>query len=106
MGAPAADVEQLGYFLSASGAGSLVLGALLMRWAQGWIGGLRVRLMVAYVIGLVVALVNILATSLLMFLNDHDLSLLICLLLFSAAISLAFGPVSYTHLTLPTILRV
>jgi len=65
MGAPAADVEQLGYFLSASGAGSLVLGALLMRWAQGWIGGLRVRLMVAYVIGLVVALVNILATSLL-----------------------------------------
>ncbi len=91
MGAPAADVEQLGYFLSASGAGSLVLGALLMRWAQGWIGGLRVRLMMAYVIGLVVALINILATSLLMFLNDHDLSLLICLLLFSAAISLAFG---------------
>jgi signal transduction histidine kinase len=91
MGAPAADVELLGYFLSASGAGSLVLGALIMRWAHGWMSGLRVRLMLAYTIGLVVTVVNILATSLLMFLNDHDLSLLICLLLFAASISLAFG---------------
>jgi signal transduction histidine kinase len=91
MGAPASDVELLGYFLSASGAGSLVLGALVMRWAHGWMGGLRVRLMLAYVIGLVVTVVNVLATSLLMFLNDHDLSLLICLLVFAATISLAFG---------------
>jgi signal transduction histidine kinase len=91
MGAPAADVEQLGYFLTASGAGSLLVGALLMRWAHELMGGLRLRLLLAYVIGLLVALVNVLATSLLMFLNDHDLSLLICLLLFAAAISLAFG---------------
>ncbi|MFN0074621.1 MAG: sensor histidine kinase [Chloroflexota bacterium] len=91
MGAPAADVEQLGIFLSASGAASLLLGTLIIRWAQGWIGGLQLRLMLAYVVGLLVALVNILATSLLMFLNGHDLALLICLLVFAAVISLAFG---------------
>lgn len=91
MGAPPAEMEKLGLFLSVSGAGSLLLGVALIRWAHGWIGGLRLRLLFAYVVGLVVALVNILGTSLLMFLSDHDLDLLICLLIFAAAISLAFG---------------
>jgi signal transduction histidine kinase len=84
-------VELLATFLTASGVLSLVLGALLIRWAGGRIGSVRLRLALAYGVGLLVAIVNVFTTSALMFLNTHDLTLLILLLAFAAVISLAFA---------------
>jgi signal transduction histidine kinase len=64
---------------------------LLIRWAGGRIGSVRLRLALAYGVGLLVAIVNVFTTSALMFLNTHDLTLLILLLAFAAVISLAFA---------------
>jgi signal transduction histidine kinase len=91
VGAPRGDLELLATFLTASGVLSLVLGALLIRWAGGRIGSVRLRLALAYGVGLLVAIVNVFTTSALMFLNTHDLTLLIMLLAFAAVISLAFA---------------
>jgi two-component system sensor histidine kinase BaeS len=49
------------------------------------------RLALAYGVGLLVALINVLTTSALMFLSAHDLTLLLLLLAFAAVISLAFA---------------
>jgi two-component system sensor histidine kinase BaeS len=91
VGAPRRDVELLGVFLTASSVLSLVFGALAIRCAGGRIGSVRMRLGLAYGIGLLVAVVNVVTTSALMFLNTHDLTLLLLLLGFSAVISLAFA---------------
>jgi len=91
LGAPRREVELLAAFLSASGMLSLVVGALAIRWAGRRIPSLHVRLTLAYGIGLVVALVNVVTTSVLMFLSAHDLALLSLLLVFAAVISVAFA---------------
>jgi len=91
VGAPRRDLELLAWFLTASGVVSLVLGALVIRWAGPRVGSLRRRLALAYGVGLLVALANVLTTSLLMFLSAHDLTLLLLLLAFAALISLAFA---------------
>ena len=91
VGAPRRDLELLAWFLSASGVLSLVLGALVIRWAGPRVGSLRRRLALAYGVGLLVALANVLTTSLLMFLSAHDLTLLLLLLAFALVISLAFS---------------
>ena len=49
------------------------------------------RLALAYGVGLLVAVVNVMTTSALMFLSAHDLTLLLLLLAFAAVISLAFA---------------
>jgi signal transduction histidine kinase len=77
--------------LTASGALSLGLGGLSIHWAGNRIGSVRHRLALAYGVGLLVAVVNVLTTSALMFLNAHDLTLLLLLLAFAAVISLAFA---------------
>jgi signal transduction histidine kinase len=51
----------------------------------------RMRLALASGVGLLVVLINVMTTSALMFLSAHDLSLLVLLLAFAAAISLAFA---------------
>jgi signal transduction histidine kinase len=91
LGAPRREVELLAAFLSASGILSLLVGALAIRWAGRRIPSLHVRLTLAYGIGLVVALVNVVTTSVLMFLSAHDLALLSLLLVFAAVISVAFA---------------
>jgi signal transduction histidine kinase len=91
VGAPRQDVELLAVFLTASGVGSLALGALVIRWAGSRIGSFRLRLAVAAAVGLLVTVVNVVTTSALMFLNAHDLTLLLLLLAFSAVVSLAFA---------------
>jgi signal transduction histidine kinase len=91
LGAPQHDLELLAWFLTASAVLSLGLGALAIRWAGGRIGSVRRRLALAFGVGLLVALVNILTTSALMFLSAHDLSLLLLLLVFAGVISVAFA---------------
>jgi signal transduction histidine kinase len=99
LGAPRRDLELLAWFLTASGVISLGLGALAIHWAGGRVSSVRWRLSLAYGVGLVVALVNVLTTSALMFLSAHDLGLLLLLLAFAAVISLAFAYVVAGALT-------
>jgi signal transduction histidine kinase len=91
VGAPRQDLESLAWFLTGSGALSLVLGGLAIHWAGPRVGSLRRRLALAYGVGLLVALINVLTTSLLMFLSAHDLTLLLLLLGFALVISVAFA---------------
>jgi signal transduction histidine kinase len=91
LGAPRRDVEVLALVMTSSAVVSLVVGALVIRVAGSRIGSLRLRLAVASGVGLLVTVVNVLTTSALMFLNTHDLTLLLLLLAFAAVISLAFA---------------
>jgi signal transduction histidine kinase len=91
MGAPRGDVEQLAVLLSLSGAASLLAGAVLVRAGGMRLGSLRLRLALAYSAGIFVAGANVVATSVLMFINHHDLLLLLLLLGYAAVISLVFG---------------
>jgi signal transduction histidine kinase len=99
VGAPRRDIQLLAIFLTLSGVGSLALGALVIRLAGGRIGTLRLRLALASAVGLLVTVVNVTTTSALMFLNAHDLTLLLLLLAFSAVVSLAFAYVVGSSLT-------
>ena len=91
VGAPRRDLQLLALFLTASGVVSLALGALVIQFAGGRIGSMRLRLALASAVGLLVTVVNVVTTSALMFLNAHDLTLLLLLLAFSAVVSLAFA---------------
>jgi signal transduction histidine kinase len=99
MGAPRSDMEDLAFTLTVSGAGSLLLGATIVRWGGFRLGSLRLRLMLAYLIGLLVVLANVVVASAQMFLSTHDLTLLLLVLGFAAAISGAFGYTMATALT-------
>lgn len=91
MGAPPRDLELLALFLTASGVVSLSLGGLVIYWVGARVGSVRMRLVAACSVGLLIALANILMTSVLMFLNTHDLTLLVLLLAFAAVISIGFA---------------
>jgi signal transduction histidine kinase len=91
LGAPAADVQALALLLAATGAGSLLVGAAVLGWVASHVGSLRLRLLIGYGLGLLVMLAVVVVTSILMFLSAHDLSLLLLLLGFATAISLALG---------------
>jgi signal transduction histidine kinase len=90
-GTPRRDVELLALFMTASGVFSVVFGALVIRFAGARIGSVRLRVAVASAVGLLVTVANVLTTSALMFLNTHDLTLLLLLLAFAAVVSLAFA---------------
>src|SRR3979411_438840 len=91
LGAPRHDVELLALFMTASGLLSVGFGALVIRFAGARIDSVRLRVAVASGVGLLVTVVNVLTTSALMFLNTHDLTLLLLLLAFAAVVSLAFA---------------
>jgi signal transduction histidine kinase len=91
MAIPTGDLAVLAALLVVSGLGSLLLGSAILRVAGGRLATLRMRLALASGIGLLVVLINVMTTSALMFLSAHDLSLLVLLLAFAAAVSLAFA---------------
>ena len=88
---PQAVVGRLALVLSLSGAGSLLLGAALVRLVGGRIGSLRLRVALANGVGMLMALVNVLVASSLMFMDSQDIAPFALLLAFAAVISLAFG---------------
>src|SRR5581483_2170994 len=98
MRAPSADIQALALLLTASGAGSLIVGSAAAGWIGGRLPSLRLRLLLAYGLGIVVVLVVVAATSVLMFLNTHDLLLLLLLLTFSSVVSLTFGYIAASTL--------
>jgi signal transduction histidine kinase len=91
MRAPAGDVWQLAAILVTSGAASLLLSTAAVAWAGRRLASLRVRLVVAWLCGVAVSLVNVGAAALLMFLNTHDLLLLLLVLGFSTVLSGTLG---------------
>jgi len=91
LGAPQDDLVQLAVFLSASGAVSLLLAGSIVGWTSARLGTVRSRVTIVFLAGLLVAFLNVLATSALMFLSGHDLALLFVLLGFSGAISVTFA---------------
>lgn len=90
---PPQDLQALTGSLLVSGGISVVLGAIAFRLGLGTrVPSLAVSLALVYLIGVVVVAVNIIYTSVNMFLSKaHDLPLLSVLLVFSAVISLFFS---------------
>jgi signal transduction histidine kinase len=90
--APASDVALLALFLAASGIVSLILGQAIMGAAQRLgIGGLRARMILAHVVVILVAFLNVAVTAMLMFISGHDLGLLSLLLFFAGIVSWSFA---------------
>ncbi len=92
MEAPRQDVMNLIQYLLASGLLSLGIGSVAIWWLQRGQGKLWQQVALAFSVGIAIALFNIFLTARLMFISaDHDLLLLILLLLFAAVISLTLG---------------
>src|SRR5205814_1077060 len=87
------DLQDLTVFLLVSGGLSIVLGAVGFRLGLGTrLPSLAVTMALVYLIGAVVVGINVVYTAANMFLSkEHDLPLLIILLVFSAIISLFFA---------------
>jgi len=99
-GMPGKDVAYIALYLLISGAISLALGFGASQLGLRSRLGIRGKVVLAGVVGSVVALVNIIVTALLMFLSPHDLALLTVLLLFSLVVSLMFAYVVARSITL------
>jgi signal transduction histidine kinase len=92
LGAPRQDVIELLRYLLFSGLVSLGAGAGALAWLRGGRGRLWQQMTAAYSVGLAIAIFNVLLTARLMFISaDHDLILLVLLLLFAAVVSLTLG---------------
>jgi signal transduction histidine kinase len=92
LGMPGSDLLDLVIFLTASGAGSILIGiALMLAAPRLGLGGVRHRLMLAHLAVVAIAFANIVLTAWLMFISPHDLGLLGVLLGFSAVVAVAFA---------------
>ena len=91
---PSAERPLMLRLLSISAVASLATGAVLLRLSSGrrW-NRFGTRLGTAQVFGVVVAIINVSLTSVGMFINTHDLRLLLFLLGYSLAIALIFSSI-------------
>jgi signal transduction histidine kinase len=91
-GVPSADLTDVALLLGVAGGGSGLLALLLIRPAVlGRLGGVRAQLVGAGLIGSLLLLGMMLAGARAMFISGHDLSLLLTMLTFAAALSVGFG---------------
>jgi signal transduction histidine kinase len=92
LGLPAADLPDVAVLLVVAGGGSGLLALLLIRPAVlGRLGGVRAQLVGAGLICNLLLLGMMLAGARAMFISGHDLSLLLTMLTFAAALSVGFG---------------
>src|SRR5215210_2433146 len=92
LGVRGQDMIELARYLLASSAISLGCGALGLVWFRRGQVRLWLQVTLTFTLGLAVAILNIFLTANLMFISkDHDLPLLILLMLFAATVSLALG---------------
>src|SRR6266511_1466773 len=90
LGVRGQDMIELARYLLVSSAISLGCGALGLAWFRRGHVRLWVQVTLTFTLGLAVAILNIFLTANLMFISkDHDLPLLILLMLFAATVSLA-----------------
>jgi signal transduction histidine kinase len=87
---PPSDLRDLFFFLLISGGISVALSLGWMVWGQQRLG-LRFQLIATYLMAALIVLVNLSVTSSLMFLSNHDFSLLTLLVIFSGAVSVFFA---------------
>jgi signal transduction histidine kinase len=99
IGIPRRDVAGLARFLLLSSIPSLGFGYIAFHVMQRRLRSLGQLIAVAYALGLAIVVINILITARLMFISDHDLTLLGLLLSFAAALSLSFGLTLAANLT-------
>jgi signal transduction histidine kinase len=91
-GVPSADLKPVAVLLGVAGGGSGLLALLLIRPAVlGRLGGVRAQLVGGGLIGSLLLLGMVLAGARAMFISGHDLSLLLTMLTFAAALSVGFG---------------
>jgi signal transduction histidine kinase len=92
LGARGQDMLELTYYLLASGAISLGCGALGLAWFRRGQVRLWLQVTLTFCLGISIAILNIFLTANLMFISkDHDLPLLVLLMLFAAVVSLGLG---------------
>ncbi|MBN1991806.1 MAG: HAMP domain-containing protein [Anaerolineae bacterium] len=91
MQAPADDLRALLRFLLTSSVPSLLAGYLIFMLGRKWLHSIRYKMLLAYGLGIVIALINIYVTSQLMFVSMHDFLLLGLLLIFAGMLSVSFG---------------
>lgn len=91
MEAPASDLTDLLKFLLTSSLPSLLAGYLIFVIGRRWLRSIRYKTLLAYSLGVIIALINIYVTSQLMFVSEHDFLLLGLLLTFAAILSASFG---------------
>ncbi len=91
MGAPASDLKDLVQFLLTSSLPSLLIGYLIFVVGRRWLHSIRYKTLLAYSLGVIIAIINIYVTSTLMFVSEHDFLLLVLLLIFAAILSASFG---------------
>ncbi len=93
MNAQEKDIQELTRFLLVSGVASILLGAVGFRLGLSRrVPSLSITIALVYLVGVAVVALNVIYTSVNMFLSkQHDLLLLTILLIFSAVISLFFA---------------
>jgi len=92
LGVPPADLTAVAVLLGVAGGGSGLLALLLIRPSVlGRLGGVRAQLVGAGLIGSLLLLGMMLAGARAMFISGHDLSLLLTMLTFAAALSVGFA---------------
>jgi signal transduction histidine kinase len=91
-GVPVSDLTAVAVLLGVAGGGSGLLALILIRPAiLGRLGGVRAQLVGAGLIGSLLLLGMMLAGARAMFISGHDLSLLLTMLTFAAALSVGFA---------------
>jgi signal transduction histidine kinase len=91
MEAPASDLKDLMQFLLTSSLPSLLAGYLIFTVGRRWLRSIRYKTLLAYSLGIIIAIINIYVTSQLMFVSEHDFLLLGLLLIFAGILSASFG---------------
>ena len=91
MQAPLGELGDLVSFLVYSSLPSLLLGYLLFVIGQRFLRHIYLKVVLAYGLGVAIAVANIYVTSRLMFLSDHDFALLVLLMIFAGILSISFG---------------
>lgn len=91
MQAPSTDLRDLVRFLLTSSLPSLLAGYVVFILGRKWLRSIRYKTLLAYSLGIVIAIVNIYVTSQLMFVSEHDFMLLGALLIFAGILSASFG---------------
>ncbi|HEX9923424.1 MAG TPA: ATP-binding protein [Anaerolineae bacterium] len=99
MQAPASDLKALTQFLLTSSIPSLLMGYLVFTLGRQWLHSIRHKIILAYSLGIVIAILNIFVTSQLMFVSEHDFLLLALLLVFAGVLSTSFGYLLAANIT-------
>lgn len=99
MQAPYSDIQDLAQFLITSSIPSLLIGYLLFLLGRRWLRSIQQKLLLAYGLGIIIALINIFVTSQLMFVSQHDFLLLGLLLVFAGLLSTSFGYLLASRMT-------